>query len=599
MKKKFLSLFVICALLATYLAMQSQADSALLEADSVITAELSSVMATAGTTDKIPVSIWTTEVDTEVVEAIALEKTGLNREKIRELSANGETEQLAAEAVDAYIAAEREIYKRLQTQAHQTFVDSYAFLKTATAEENAYVCSYAPMMIVELTSAQIQTLADISMVEVLTYAPIIMLKEEMNDSLELIRAKEVRNGSDSVSPKTGAGIRIGQLEYGIPDKNKFPGKVIVTNTEGYCEVRTHATAVAEIMVSNSGNIGIAPNATLYCTGSANGSTEFYEGVEWLIGKNVNIINMSANLLITDWSSGQYTYIEEWVDHVAINHSVHFVKSAGNTDGNITVPGLAYNIITVGSFDNLNKSYIDPNQCLGEGSAFNEVVNSNGIMPTNKPELVAPGTSITTNSISSFSGTSAAAPHVTGVIAQLLEQYPALKTQQDTVKAILTASVRHDYCRYDSNDTTEFDIYGAGLIDAKSSSNTVVLGNFISSNFGAGESVNTKKTFTFNVTSQDQIKRVSLTWLKYNKFAPINPHIGNISDDPTNTIAPLANLDMVIIAPNGTRLTYNGASSDNLVIAEFDPDDYGTGTYTVEIYIRNTTTARTYFSICWW
>ncbi|MBQ3002379.1 MAG: S8 family serine peptidase [Clostridia bacterium] len=616
MKKKFLSLFIICTLLATYFAMPSQANIALLEADGVIAAELSSVMATAGATDKIPVSIWTTEIDTEVVEAIALEKTGLNRDKIRELSANGDTEQLTSEAIDAYIAAEREIYKRLQTQVHQAFVNDYAFLKTATTAENAYVCSYAPMLLVELTTSQIQTLAADADVETLYYSPPVESQTAMDNSTKLIRAKGGANASTAdYCDKTGDGIKIGMVEaVGVPDTTYLPDDQVTIDPEWVGEEDNHATAVAEIMLSNGIYEGIAPNAELYCTVAQYMSIPFYEAMEWLIVNGVNVINLSMG---NDFQAGKYTYHEEWVDHIAINHSIHVVVASGNegilnsddslkTPGKVIHPALAYNVITVGNLNDQNTLEHLLSQELRWTSSFEEVVNSDNLLPANKPDLVAPGTLIETSSFptakygnTDIIGTSFAAPHVAGVIAQLLEQYPALKTQQDTIKAILTASVRHKFRRYDSNDNTEFDIYGAGLIDAKSSSNTIKHGNFINSSFEPGASINTKKTYTFSVTGADEIKRVSLTWLKHNRFANDNSHNEEISEDTSNTVAVLANLDMVIIAPDGTRLTYNGASSDNLVIAEFDPDDYGTGTYTVEIYIRNTTTARTYFSICWW
>lgn len=555
-------------------------------------------MASAATTDKITVSVWTTAVDADVVEEIAYEKTGLNRDIIRELSAQGNTKELSPDKIDEYIAAEREIYKRLQAQGHKELIDDYVFLKSATASDASYVCSYAPMMIVELTSDQIQTLSKVASVEVLTYAPVISIEEDSDVSLNLIRATDVRD--DETHPHKGVGVRIGQLEYGIPDVSAFPDQSVEVNTAGTCIVREHATAVAEIMISNAGYKGVAPMASLYCTGSNRSATSFYQGVEWLISKNVNVINMSAGIAGIS-NSGEYTYIEKWLDHIAINHSVHFVKSAGNTGNYVSAPGLAYNIITVGNLNDNNSDQYSISQVLRSSSAYMEATTNSNCIPTNKPELVAPGTNITTNSLSSFSGTSAAAPHVTGVIAQLLEQYPALKTQQDTVKAILTASVRHTYRQYDSDDN-DFDKYGAGLIDAKSSSNTIKLGRFISDSFSAGTH-DTYETYEFDVTNADEIIRVSLTWLKYHRFASGNSHEGDISGSSNNTLTDLVDLDLAIIAPDGTELVIgafiNYNDNNNLVIAQFDPEVYGYGTYKIQVWIRDASDSRTYYSIAWW
>lgn len=110
-RKICISLLLVLALCASYLTLLSGANGSLTAESSVISAELQAVMAAASATEKIPVSIWTEEISSEAVEAFALDKTGLNRDKIREMVANGEEASLTSEAIDEYIAAEREIYK--------------------------------------------------------------------------------------------------------------------------------------------------------------------------------------------------------------------------------------------------------------------------------------------------------------------------------------------------------------------------------------------------------------------------------------------------------------------------------------------------------
>ena len=66
---------------------------------------------------------------------------------------------------------------------------------------------------------------------------------------------------------------------------------------------------------------------------------------------------------------------------------------------------------------------------------------------------------------------------------------------------------------------------------------------------------------------------------------------------------MANLDLIIIRPNGTELPMcqyeNYDLNTNLVIIEFDPEVYGYGTYTVKVKIHDSTGKATYFGLAWW
>lgn len=568
-------------------------------------------MASATAAEKIPVSIWTTEIDTDIVEEIALAKTGYNKESIRALVEEGKGDTVTLDDVNNYIAAERRIYAQLQTQANQAFVNDYAFLKTAAAAENAYVCSYAPMIVVSLTKSQIETLAKDSAVNTMYYSPKTEVQDEMDVSLPTIEADYTRDtgGYD------GTGIKIGMVESGVPRNNmqlsyfnSLGQQRIFTHPSNTSSSQTeHATAVAEIMISDSSDYpGIVPNAELYSVGLSN--VGFYQAVEWLLQNNVHVINMSAGLSTT----GEYSASDKWVDHIAHNHSVHFVKAAGNLNeennpnGFVTHPGLAYNAITVGAIDDNNTMYNLSDDVICNFSCYNEAVNTNGITPANKPDVMAPGVLIRTASFPTayftngyaVTGTSFAAPHVTGVVAQLIDQYPSLAVLQDLMKAMLTAAVRHDYISYTPYQTSLFEKSGAGLVDAKACSEISYRGTFVSSTFTAAQS-NYTKTYTFNATTSDEKIRVSLAWLKSVWFSG-SDHLSNTTP---GTDAPLANLDLIIVRPNGTELPMcqyeNYDLNTNLVIIEFDPEVYGYGTYTVKVKIHDSTGKATYFGLAWW
>lgn len=593
MKKRVISLIIVITLAISCLTLFSAADISIgTETAGVITAELQTAMNAATATEKIPVSIWTTEIDTDIVEEVVWAKVGINRDMIRDMVDEGRIAEITQEQVDSYIGAERRIYAQMQTQAHQTFVEDYAFLKTASTAENSYLCSYAPMIYVELTKSQIQTLSLDSEVNTMYYAPDVEAAAEMETSLPTVKADYVRDEAFS-----GEGISIGILEYeGVPDKdNDTIGTNIKETFPANQTPSTHATLVAQILVSNHTTYtGIVPDAELYCASyTDNDWSSFHAGVEWLLRKNVHVINMSGRV---DAITGRYSHYERWVDHIAHNHSVHFVKSAGNTANLVTHPGLAYNIITVGAINDKNTSETSDDE-IASFSSYNEVSNNDGTSPPNKPDVVAPGENITTP-LTTTSGTSLSAPHVTGIVTQLIQQYPALATLQDLMKAILTAAVSHDVHNYTSYQTTAFEKYGAGVVDAKACTEISSRGTFASSSFASTST--TPKTFTFTATQSDNEISVSLAWLKSVWFASGTSHEDTSTPE---TIAPLANLDLTIIDPDGNELPMcqyeNYDANTNLVVIKFDPAVYGYGTYTVKVTIHESTGKRTYFGVAWW
>ena len=412
-----------------------------------------------------------------------------------------------------------------------------------------------------------------------------MRTSEIEECMEVIRVDEATD----VYNITGEGVRIGQIELACPEEATVRKNPSFNGTMVEGVVTNHANNVYAIM-----NM-VAPDATYYATARRMSNTadyngSFYEQVEWLLSQGVNIINMSCGTGGAN-SINKYTAEARWVDHIAYNHDVHFVMGSGNEMENdaentkgVISPGMAYNIITVGN------TYADYDCPRYPDSSYNKD-NSAGL--TYKPDVMAPGTYIASNTY----GTSYSAPIVTGVVALMCEYKPALKTQQHIVKAILaaTCSTMRRYVTMDAG----FEEYGAGLIDARSAIYAIYKGNYsISTGSLAGQSA--EKTYQMTVTSSDTCMRVALAYANRIEFETDSGSHSQ-SEIPTGTIASVA---LEVYSPDNelvVSLTSNYLVREaNLKVVEFDPREYGTGTYIIKVklVIPASGNRTTNFGVAW-
>ena len=214
-------------------------------------------------------------------------------------------------------------------------------------------------------------------------------------------------------------IKIAILDTGIDKEHvSLSGKVkeeinIISPGEKIYDSLGHGTAVAGIIAASNNEIGIAPNSELYSVKvldeNGKGTIEnVIKGIEWAIEKDVDIINLSFGF------SQDKAELKETIDK-AIAKGIIVVASAGNMYGlNVQYPAAYKNVISVAA--------VDQNQNAASFTARGKIdFTAVGV----DVKIIAPNNTLQVNS-----GTSLAAPYVTGVIALILQNKDIFPKEQD-------------------------------------------------------------------------------------------------------------------------------------------------------------------------
>ena len=278
---------------------------------------------------------------------------------------------------------------------------------------------------------------------------------------------------------TGKGVGVAVLDTGVfphddlvrPSNRIVAFKDFINNRPRPYDDDGHGTHVSGIIAgngfSNPKYRGIAPEANIIGvkvldeTGSGN-TSDILAGLQWVIDNkeryNIKIVSMSLGSA-ADTSSRQDSLSIGVAS--AVQHGLTVVVSAGNSGParqSITSPGIAPSAITVGA--------VDDNRTTSLSDDFIADFSSRGptIDGLSKPDVVAPGVDIHSLSYRggyvSHSGTSMAAPFVSGAAALLFEKEPHLTPSQ--VKSRITGSA----LSIDRNRNAQ----GAGLLNIKGALN---------------------------------------------------------------------------------------------------------------------------------
>ena len=297
---------------------------------------------------------------------------------------------------------------------------------------------------------------------------------------------------------TGRGIGVAVIDSGIAGHPDLAGRIVASvdftgsgpaTLVAPADPGGHGSHVAGIIAgdgtaSGGAYTGVAPGAHLIdvrvitATGATTIST-LIAGMQWVLGHrsdyNIRVVNISAGAPITT------TYRDDPLAtavEVLVFSGLTVVVSAGNEgpkSSSVTTPGSDPYVITVGGVDD-NGTATTADDSLASWSSRGPT-SVDGLA---KPDVVAPGRRIVSlRSPGStldqefpdrvvagldplapvyfrMSGTSMAAPVVTGVVALMLERSPSLTPAQVKARLKGTASV----LAYGSLNTT-----GSGLVDA--------------------------------------------------------------------------------------------------------------------------------------
>ena len=355
------------------------------------------------------------------------------------------------EEVEAYKKASRAAAKKYYSSVNNKVLESV----NITGFESRYVSTYSNIVEFDYTVENyinygknaLAVLSSNNNVEAISVLGIT--SEYHTKSLEDSLRKVYAYADYSNRTYTGSGVTVGILEPGIVDashSNFVNTDLTVRNEWYYVETVTeHTTQMASLI---SGTNGIAPNAKILSVeayGSLTGE------IDWLLDNGVDVVNMSFG---NSTDAGTYSDDSAYIDSIAYNYNVTFIASAGNssqTNDRVANPALGYNVIAVGA--------TTKNDGL---AAFTSYIDDGG---TYKPDIVMTGTDICVPGFSEIiDGTSASCAMTTGIVALIMERYPAVKVKPAMIKAMLCATSQKIITTIPDVGNGFNDAAGAGRLD---------------------------------------------------------------------------------------------------------------------------------------
>ncbi len=288
----------------------------------------------------------------------------------------------------------------------------------------------------------------------------------------------------------------------------------------------------------------APHAHIFC-----GAADSMISNPAAYTPRIHVTNHSWNYYTQDRS---YWAQDRDFDDAVYNNRLAVFVSAGNGDQgantNVLTPGKAFNVFAVGNYD-------DDSNLMAPSSRF--------VNPTaghEKPEIVAPGTNISTTA-GAGTGTSLSSPFAAGFAADLLSQHTWLQGQPQAVKAMMMAGANRNI----EGSAVLSDRDGAGGINYLNTGYSGLLQWWLGGNgsaFDASNRITVTRSFTAG-----QRYRVALDWLVSGSYAFTN---NNINMD----------IDLWINNPSGGFVAGSYSFDNGFELIDFVAPT--TGVYTVTL-----------------
>ncbi|MCB0062178.1 MAG: S8 family peptidase [Caldilineaceae bacterium] len=376
---------------------------------------------------------------------------------------------------------------------------------------------------------------------------------------QAVRAHALWNGSPRLQ---GEGIGVAVVDSGIqkyhPD---LIGRVVggtstVLSPDGY-DGYGHGTFVAGVIAGDNAwgrrnYIGVAPKSKLIdvkVTTLTGASTEsdVVAGLQWIYEHretyNIRVVNISLNAAT---AQSYHTSPLSAACEILWFNGVVVVTSAGNRgEGAIYPPANDPFVITVGAADDMGTpSIVDDS--VAHFSAYGHTVDgfakpdlvapgrhlvapmsySAALLPLLRPEMKVDGTHMR------MSGTSFAAPVVTGAIALLLEDEPDLTPDQ--VKYRLMATANRNWPGYDAAKAGAgyLDIASAVYADTTESANTgLPMSQLLTTGtVGLGQVVDALLRLNWDSVSWSLVSWSSVSWSSVS-WSSVSWSSDYIEDDP--------------------------------------------------------------------
>lgn len=445
-------------------------------------------MEKVSTNEKVPMYIELGNIDLDIVESKVDKQTGMSMEELETLESNlldsEELQNASGDEIDSLlpeyfsktkkdrkyvqglvnqrIAAKRKISKQMYQENNEKRIKELGINKN----ELEFVSSYSPIIVGEMTEDEVEEIIVSSNVVNIDYCADIQVTTDLANSVSTTAntpsaqdlyaniwksAVNVDYTINTLDLK-GQGVNVGLFDRNsvIKSHNSELSNTNITNLdEEYYYAEDHGEFCTRVL---AGSNGVVSKANVYTSNFRKGEQR---AVENLIDHGVTVISFSVNF--SYYQNDYYGPLEKWFDYICYNSGIVAVFAAGNISGNgenILQGAAAYNVITVGGI-NTNQTFDKSKHTFWTDTS---TVN-NGDLGCAKPDVEAPATNVL-----GVGGTSAAAPIVAGICAQIIETKPTLAYQPDAVKAILLASCDRKCLESYTEGLTEKE--GSGVVNAQ-------------------------------------------------------------------------------------------------------------------------------------